>query len=164
MSVYVWGCVRVVCTTSYAEKLYVQDLVHRTFVLAQFPKRQRCHEETEGKSLRTEAFCFRRVREGCGEWIGSQEGPVPPPSGCGCWLSLSVSRLRGGWRLVESLSVDHALFTHLSFCAPAASTGPPRWLLFWAPPPLARAKNTTAAQESSGWFWFHPAPLHRVPT
>lgn len=62
------------------------------------------------------------------------------------------------------MTVDHTMFTHLSPCAPAASTGPSRWVLFWAPPPLAGAEDSAAAQESSGWFWFHPAPFHRVPT
>lgn len=54
--------------------------------------------------------------------------------------------------------------THPSPCAPAAAPGPERWVLSWAPPPLAGAADTAAAQKSPGWLWLHPAPLHRVPT
>lgn len=76
---YVSVCVRM-CKSCmynfYTEKLCVQGLAHRTCILAQFPRKQRCHEETEGKTLRKEAFCFRRVREeGFGEGVRSQEGP-----------------------------------------------------------------------------------------
>lgn len=138
-SVYVWGCVRVVSTTSYAEKLCVQGLVHRKCLLAQFPKRQRCHDETKGKSLRREAFCFGRVREVNGlEARRTCLSPHPNPAavdvGAPCQVLGSV---RGGWRLVESLSVDHTLSAHspVSLCSCSFHWAPEMAALLGVPSP-----------------------------
>lgn len=117
MSVYLWGCIRVVCTSSYAEKLCVQALVHRACVLAQFPRRQRCYEETEGKTLRKEAFCFRSVREeGSGEGRGQEPGgpraSVAVDVGTPCQVLGSLAA-GGLWR---AKSMGRTTLTDLSLC------------------------------------------------
>lgn len=74
MSLYVWGCVRVVCTTSYAEKLCVQGLVLRTCIHAYWLNFQGCKgvmrrlkEKLRGKKLSASG-----VKEGCGEGSGAR--------------------------------------------------------------------------------------------
>lgn len=77
---------------------------------------------------------------------------------------LSGPRLWAAGGRCRAASIGYTMLIHLFPFAPAASTGPTRWVLFWTPPPLAGAQDTAAAQKSPGWLWFHPASLHCVPT
>lgn len=109
---------------------------------------------------------------GCGGWEGSKEegevgsrgGGLEPPRAHAPPTSCPPSLLLAAGGSVQTQGHGPHGHSTLSPCAPTAASGPERWVLPGAPPPLAGATDTAAAQKSPGWLWLHPPPLHRVPT
>ena len=85
------------------------------------------------------------------------QGPCPPPPPLLQALPLAAGGSVHTW---ECGSHGHSTLVP---CASTAAAGPERWVLPWAPPPLAGAADTAAVQKSPGRLWLHPAPLHCVP-
>lgn len=106
------GDVQVVRTSSCAEKLCVQCLAHSKCVLAQFPGRQWCREETEGKAQREEAVRLRRVREeGNGEGVRTPK--VPGPLWLWMLVVLSGPRLWAAGGRCRAMSIGYTTLIHL---------------------------------------------------